>query len=78
MYIIDNMIDMGLPEGENWTSNSHREVAKVIGLCNSRITNRTSLMEVCQKINKIPQDRIEKVTFVDLASEFEVPFISLS
>lgn len=74
MYILPSMIDLGC---DNWASEDHRKVAKIVGLCNPKVTSRDKLTEVCEAINKVPQDRIRKVTLVDLATEFNCPYIEL-
>lgn len=78
MYIFADMIDLGLPEGEIWSSEDHRVVAQNIGLCNPRVTTRDSLTEIVIAINKIPQCAIRHVTAADLAEKYAVPFISIS
>jgi hypothetical protein len=66
MYIHEEMIDLGLPEGGNWTSNDHRIVAQNILLSNPQITTREALMQCTKIINDIPQDKIRTVLFSDL------------
>lgn len=72
------MIDMGLKENQKWPTKAHRKVAQHIGLCNSRVVTRDSLIEICQAVIAIPKDKIKTVTIMDCAVEFKVPFISLS
>ena len=78
MYMIERMIDMGLLTDETWRSEAHRIVASKIALFNPRVTNRDSLTEVVQAIQKIPISEIETVTVNDLAYKYSVPFINLS
>jgi hypothetical protein len=66
MYMLDNMIEMGLKEGESWASDMHREVAMNVCLCNPNITSRDALTYNVGIINKIPKKDINKVTFADL------------
>jgi len=69
MYIMEDMIDMGLKEDQEWPSEIYRNVAEYILLCNSNINTRDKLESGVQKILKIPCDRISKITFGEL-SEF--------
>ena len=78
MYIIPDMIDLGLSKNKKWKSLTHRIVAQNIGLCNSRVNTRTKLTEVVSAINKIPKNQIKLVTVIDLASKYNVPYINLS
>jgi hypothetical protein len=66
MYIFEEMIDLGLEEGETWTSDDHRVVAQNILLCNPLINQRDLLCEGVAIINSIPQDQIRLVTAKDL------------
>lgn len=77
MYILGHMIDMGLLEGQDWPSPAHRVVAGHLALCNSRVTTKDSLVEVCQAVIAIPEDRIQKVTLTEAVKEFNVPHFSL-
>ena len=78
MYMIEDMIDMGLNEGQEWPSDDHRIVAQNLGLFNSLVVTRNALNEVVQQVCKIPMDRIRTITIIDCATEFEVPYIRLS
>lgn len=66
MYIFNEMIDIGLGKDGKWTSNSHKKVAENILLCNPRITTASELHRCVEIINNIPQDKIEKVTAIEL------------
>lgn len=78
MYMMDNMIDIGLPDGKDWPTKAHRIVAKHVGLCNPRVTNRDALTEVVSSVLSIPNDAIEKVSLIDLVEDYGVPYINLS
>ena len=66
MYGFEEMIEMGLREGETWKSDAHRVVAVNMLILNPRITTRDLLMEGVSVINQIPDDQIRKVTVNDL------------
>lgn len=66
MYMIPNMIDMGLKEGEEWPTQVHKEVAMSVLLCNPSINTKDKLTEGVSKILKIPNDVIKTVTINDL------------
>lgn len=74
MYMLDDMIDMGLKEGQKWPSKAHREVAAALAICNSAITTRDDLTNVVQKVCAIPKARIKKVTRADLP-EYGLHFV---
>jgi hypothetical protein len=60
------MIDIGLKKGEKWASKVHRVVAQNALLCNPRITTCDCLQYNVSLINKIPKEKIKKVTVRDL------------
>lgn len=66
MYIFPEMIEMGLKEGEKWSSEDHREVAMTVCLCNPLITSRDDLQHNVGIINSISQENIRTVTGADL------------
>lgn len=66
MYILLDMIDIGLKDGEVWTSDIHRKVAQCVCLNNPLITTKDALMDNCAIINKISDDQIQNVTGDDL------------
>lgn len=78
MYLLPEMIDLGLKTNQKWPTPAHKQVAQTIGLCNSRVTTRDALTEVVQAIRKVPKSKIKKVTVLDLAKDYDVPYISLS
>jgi hypothetical protein len=66
MYAFEDMIEIGMPKGKKWKSDIHREVAIKVCICNPRVHTATCLEENVVIINKIPNSKIEKVTFADL------------
>lgn len=66
MYIMEGMIDMGLPKGIEWPSKYHRQVAINLLIANPQV-NRMELLEsgVTNVLN-IPHDKIQTITFEDL------------
>lgn len=78
MYMLPEMIDMGLQEGQEWPSDAHKVVAQNVALCNSRVTTRDILTEVCQAIIAIPESDIKTVTWIQLVDKYNVPFVNLS
>ena len=69
MYLINDMIDMGLGKDKKWKSSAHRLVA--IGACvaNDAITTMEVLSHNCEKINSISNKKIKNVTVQDLIDE---------
>jgi len=66
MYIMNDMLEMGLEDGEEWPSDHHRDIAAFVCLCNPRINTRDLLMENVSIVNKIPAEKIKKITPLDL------------
>jgi hypothetical protein len=66
MYMLDDMIDMGLRDDQKWPSKAHRDVACNLALCNPIVTNRDTLTDIVQKVIAIPKADIKKVTMADL------------
>jgi hypothetical protein len=65
MYVFEEMIDLGLEEGKQWTSPLHKTVAQNLLLNNPRITTRDTLTECVNKINSIPKSEIRSFSFYD-------------
>src|ERR1700723_3589938 len=63
MYLIEDMIDMGLKAGQKWPSAAHRKVASTLVIGNPLIRTRDALTEIVQKVCKIPKTKIKKVGF---------------
>lgn len=78
MYIIADMIDLGLLDGQQWPSEAHKRVAMNIGLCNSRVTKRDALIEIVQAVIAIPMNEIRRVTPQTVVSKYNVPYVNLS
>lgn len=68
MYMLEDMIDMGLKRGQKWPTDTHRVVACNLALCNPLVRNRDTLTEIVQKVRKIPKSKIETVTMADLST----------
>ena len=66
MYMIEDMIDMGLGKDGKWTSKIHRLVAVNSCICNPRVKTMDTLSVNCEIINKIPKSKIKKITFAAL------------
>lgn len=66
MYIVPDMIDLGLEEGQTWPSPVHKEVAQAIALTNPNVNTRDTLMAIVKVVNQIPQNKIEKITYNQL------------
>lgn len=62
MYLFEDMIGLGLCEGEEWTSPDHRQVAVYSCLSNPAVSTRESLEYNVGIINSIPQGQIRTIT----------------
>jgi hypothetical protein len=67
------MIYLGLKEGQVFPSEEHEDVAMTLGLCNSYVTDRTTLTEIVQAVCKVPAERIKTVTMDEMIKEFDCP-----
>lgn len=66
MYLMDEMVDMGLPDGVQWPSEMHRTAAQNILIANPSIKNMDDLKQGVLNIINIPQKTLEKLTIQDL------------
>ena len=67
MYMLEEMIDLGLEDGQKWPSPAHRIVAANLALCNPQVTSRDTLTSIVQKVRKIPKSKIKTVTHAELS-----------
>jgi hypothetical protein len=66
MYLVSDLIDLGLPQGAQWPTPSHRLVAINLFIRNPAIKGMDMLQEGVAKVLKIPNGKIKKITFKDL------------
>lgn len=62
MYLLPDMIDLGLEVGEVFPTEAHRIVAQNLFIGNSDINTRDELADGVSRVLKIPNDRIETIT----------------
>lgn len=67
MYMLEEMVEMGLKEKQKWPSPAHRVVAANLAICNPLVTTRDKLSFVVQKVCAIPKDKIKTVTIAELS-----------
>jgi len=67
MYLVDNMVDMGLPDGITWPTEWHRLAAQRILLANPEINTRDKLNNGVVNILNIPEDKIKTIKIDDLS-----------
>lgn len=73
MYILEDMINLGLKENQTFPSEEHKKVAMTLGLCNPRIKTRDNLTAVVQAVCKVPIERIQTITLAEIIEEFDCP-----
>jgi len=66
MYILDDMVDMGLPDGVRWPSEMHRMAAQNILIANPEISNMDDLKKGVLNIINIPSEVLPSLTLDDL------------
>ena len=69
MYIMDDMVDIGLPKGTEWPEESaYRIVAQNILLANPNVSTADQLQTGVKNILKIPIDKIQTITVNELSN----------
>jgi hypothetical protein len=66
MFCVPSMVDLGLLEGQGWPNESYRKVAQHILIDNPTVNRQRQMIQGVQSILKIPSDRINRVTLIDL------------
>lgn len=69
MYMIDDMIDMGLPKNGSGKRDAHKLVAQKLCIANPQVDNIGDLQEVVEVVKKIPDDKIMEIKYVDIIIE---------
>lgn len=62
MFICEDMVDMGLNEGQEWSSDIHRAVSAAVCIGNPKVTTLDVLKNNVQIINTISENEIKKVS----------------
>ena len=66
MYIIEDFVDMGLEEGQEWTTPFHREVAVLCLIQNPRVFTKKKLMDNVKVINSLDNGYLQSASIDDL------------
>jgi len=66
MYILEDLIDLGLSVGQNWPTPAHRKAAVTLAIGNRYVTTKGALTTIVQAVIAIPTDKIKTVTVGDL------------
>lgn len=66
MYLLEDMIEMGLKRGQKWPTKAHRQVACNLVLGNPLVRTRDELTEIVQRVRKIPKAKIKTTRWTDL------------
>ena len=75
MYALPGMEDIGLNEGQEWPSETHRIVAQNVCLCNEFCSNADDMHAMVQAIIAVPEDELKEATLETLAKKHKVPNI---
>jgi hypothetical protein len=75
MYILPEMIEMGLLKDQEFPTEAHRKVASNLGLCNPLVVQRDTLIEVVQSVLRVPIEEIESVTIDDMIYKYNCPHV---
>ncbi len=66
MYLLEEMIDLGLKPRQKWPTDAHRVVAVNLAIGNPLIRNRDALTGIVQKVREIPKSKIKTITMAGL------------
>jgi len=66
MYILEDMVDLGLPDGASWPTEWHRKAAQALLLNNPEIHTRDALNTGVSNILNIPSHKIKTIKIEDL------------
>ena len=67
MYLFDNMVDMALPEGMDWPSEQHRQVAIRMLIANPYISTLPDIKNGVMSVLRIPPSQIEEIKLDELS-----------
>lgn len=67
MYVFEGFVETARKNvGKEWPSDAHRVVAENICLNNPKITTMDGLMEMVDRVIKIPAEKIRTITHAEL------------
>jgi len=66
MYMLEDMVDLGLPDGVMWPTEFHRKAAQALLLNNPEIHTRDALNTGVSNILNIPDHKIKSIKINDL------------
>ena len=67
MYMLNDMIEIGLPKGEEWPTEAYKKVAQNILIGNPNINSIDAFQTGVKNILKIPLDKIKIITIPELS-----------
>ena len=77
MYLVEDLVDLGLDENQHWPSDGHRKVAKTLCICNPNVRTREMLTKVIQAVISVPQEQIYTITYKKLVEDFDCPNVGI-
>lgn len=75
MYLIPEMIDIGLDNGQKFPSEAHKRVAEALAIGNPMVKDAETMTQIVQSVIKVPKNRIKTVTYDELRQEFDLPVV---
>jgi len=75
MYLVENMIELGLLEGQKFPTKAHKKVAQAIALCNPNVRNRDTLTDIVQAVLKVPTAKIKTIPYEKLVDKYGCPHV---
>ncbi|MDD5651628.1 MAG: hypothetical protein PHF86_14635 [Candidatus Nanoarchaeia archaeon] len=73
MYIIPDLINLGLKDDQQWPTEAHKVVAQNLLLCRPEINDRDILIQCVQIILTVPIEKIETITLEELIKDYNFP-----
>lgn len=77
MYLHDDMIDMGLPEDQEWPDGTYRGVAIKIAINNPNVTSLDKMQEIIEIILNVPAEKIKTITYTELVDKYGMPDVEI-
>ena len=71
VYLVKGMVEIGLKEGENFPTGSHRVVAENLVIGNPAVDDAEKLTKVVQYVLTIPTDQIRQIRLEDMPKDIQ-------
>ena len=73
MYAIPDMINLGLTNGKEFPSESHKKVAQNIAICNPSVFKKELLVQIVDAVCRVPEQYILTITAEQMIDAYGCP-----